>query len=169
MWTKKYVYRDNGFQSYNFSLNLDLFDCSIDANFIFVDWISRTRALEITICYTVNDFYWFLYKFIVFNENNNFIYSDLLGERTFIGFYCTWIYQLLAGSFFLFVITFSVLFPIGMCIYVHAIINDLKATIKKLDCDPPSNQKSNKKCHSKKTSSWTIYVDAINLHNDIIG
>lgn len=95
-------------------------------------------------------------------------FSDLLDQHTFLGFYCNWISQLLCNFYSCFILTFSGLFHIGMCTYLHAITNDLKTTIEKLDCDSSSNRSSHKKARFEKSKSWTIYVDAISLHNDII-
>lgn len=148
--------RFNYFQRYGHIYNCDLFMCSIDSSCIFDDWISNSRKLDCTNNYTVNCFFfWISYRPTIFNVIM-FLFS---------GFYCTAIIKLLSSLFYSSVINFSVIFNIGTCLYVEAMLNDLKTTIKKFDS---SNRESNRRSRSQKSQSWIFHVDAINLHNDII-
>lgn len=63
----------------------------------------------------------------------------------------------------------SAMTHIGLCAYINGMVIDLKDTIEKLNT---GHLKSNKQVdpmnRSRKTETWLTYVEAINIHNNIL-
>lgn len=82
---------------------------------------------------------------------------------TYSGFYAAWLEQLFIGFFFTYMIFSLILFYIGLCLYVNAIVTDFKFLIDEVNAENKMNNSVN---FGNVTNA--ILKDAIILHTDMI-
>lgn len=91
---------------------------------------------------------------------NNFVYlhSSWFGVYTYFGFFADWVTQA-ASSVLIYPLIISTIasFFVGVCLYVEGMVKDLKKTLMAFH-----------KSNEDQSEMWSIYVNEIRFHNEII-
>lgn len=98
-----------------------------------------------------------------------FASSSLLTRATYLGFYVDLLIEAIALSSGLLTATITASVYIGLLLYMHATIDDMRARLSSIGTFEPQQSPGQNRQRTDNQRMWSIYAEEIDFHFDIIG
>lgn len=99
------------------------------------------------------------------NSLSQTIDSSILGRTTYVGYYLDWLLALAVSTGGFVIIASSVSIYIGIFLYITGMVTDMKTRIESIEKELRTDQRQ----ALNQIRVWTIFVQEIQFHTDIIG